>query len=138
MILSRLHALIDSPLGAILGGLAYGLWAFAVNYHAGAENAWLIGVSHWSLSAFLTFFGVRVMRACYGLGSFPAMRLGLSFVGSMLFTYALLISVHRVLGTPEILLTLAPGILPTVGFASGYSLLLYREERQQTSHAASA
>ena len=133
MILSRLHALIDSPLGALLGGAAYGAWAFAGNYHAGAENAWLIGLSHWSLAAFLTFAGVRIMRACYHLGyrlgGLPAMRLASSFCGSMLFTYALLLSVHTALGTPEILLTLAPGILPTIGFAGGYSLLLFREER---------
>jgi hypothetical protein len=129
MILSRLHALIDSPLGALLGGGLYGAWAFAVNHHAGADNAWMIGLSHWSLSAFLTFFGVRIMRLCYGLGRWPLMSVACSFLGSMVFTYALLISVHTALGTPKILLTLAPGILPTIGFASGYSLLLYREER---------
>ncbi|MDD9893588.1 MAG: hypothetical protein OXT49_08805 [Gammaproteobacteria bacterium] len=129
MIISRLHALIDSPFGAVLGGAVYGAWAFAVNHHAGAENAWLIGLSHWSLSTFLTFFGVRIMRICYGFGRWPLMSVGFSFAGSMVFTYVLLISVHTFLGTPEILLTLAPGILPTVGFAGGYSLLLYREER---------
>lgn len=131
MWLNRLHNLLDSPLGAMLGGAVYGVWAFGVNHHAGADNAVWIGLSHWGLSSALTFFGVRIMRLGYRLGPSLRWRFGLSFLSSMLFSYALLIGLHLALATPQILLTLAPGFLPTVGFAVGYSLLLYREESLQ-------
>ncbi len=47
----------------------------------------------------------------------------------MAFTYTLLIGVHRLIGTPHILLTLAPGFVPTVSFCVLYPLLLLRQAR---------
>lgn len=132
-IISQIHKLIDSPLGAVLGGGVYGLWAFGVNAYAGAENAWLIGLSHWALSTFLTFSGVRIMRLCYHwakpFSSLLVVRFVAACSGSLFFTYLVLVVLHILLGTPEILLTLALGFLPTIGFAITYSLLLVREER---------
>ena len=54
-------------------------------------------------------------------------RPALSITGSLTLTYTLLISVHLFLGTPSILLTLAPGLAPTIGFAFTYAMLMYRE-----------
>ena len=49
-----------------------------------------------------------------------------AFAGGLALTYASLIAVHGLLGTEQLLLTLAPGILPNILFCASYALLLKR------------
>lgn len=121
-----LYRLLDSPLGALLGGLAYGAWAVWANHGAGWNMALHIGAAHAAMSTFLTLFGVQAMNRLFKLGRNARQGAVLACLGSLALTYALLIGVHLRLGTPHILLTLAPGLLPTVGFCLAYSLLLRR------------
>ncbi|WP_293369245.1 hypothetical protein [Nevskia sp.] len=125
--LGGLYRLMDSPLGAVLGGLVYGLWAFFVNRHAGLPHAALIGFTHWMMSVAITLGCVALMRTLFWMPARPRNGAWLSIAGSLLVTYTLLVSVHWYIGTPNILLTLAPGMLPTIGFAAIYSSLLLRE-----------
>jgi hypothetical protein len=128
-LLQRLYRLMDSPQGAVLGGLCYGLWATAVNRHAGWPHAALIGTAHWMMSATLTYGSVALMRTLFWLPRDPRHGAALSACGSLVLTYSMLLSVHHAIGTPHILVTLAPGLLPTIGFALTYSSLLFRETR---------
>ncbi len=125
--LQRLYRLMDSPQGAVLGGLCYGFWAATVNRHAGWPHAALIGATHWLMSALLTYGSVALMRTLFWLPRDPRYGATLSAFGSLTLTYTMLIGVHHAIGTPKILMTLAPGVLPTFGFAIVYSSLLLRE-----------
>ncbi len=125
--LGGLYRLMDSPLGAVLGAMVYGLWAFFVNRHVGLPHAALIGLTHWMMSVIITMSCVVLMRTLFWLPSTPKRGACLSITGSLTLTYTLLISVHLFIGTPSILLTLAPGLAPTIGFAVTYSMLMYRE-----------
>ncbi len=127
--LQRLYRLMDSPQGAILGGFCYGLWALIVNRHAGWPHAILIGATHWLMSAMLTYGCVALMRTLFRLPRDPRNGWLVSAGGSLFLTYTLLVGVHRAIGTPQILMTLLPGLLPTIGFAVTYSSLLLRETR---------
>lgn len=133
--LGRLYRLMDSPLGAVLGALAYGLWAFVVNRKAGLAQAALIGCLHWMMSVVITMSCVHLMRTLFWLPARPRHGALLAVVGSLTATYTLLIAVHLWLGTPKLLLTLAPGLLPTIGFAVVYSALLLRESADPESRA---
>ena len=100
--------LMDSWFGALLGGGVYGAWAVWANWPQGARMALAIGAAHWMTSALLTFFGTMAMRRFYGdadnrMGSLRA------FAGGLTLTYASLFTVHGLLGTERLLLTLAPG-----------------------------
>jgi hypothetical protein len=128
-LLDRLHRWLDGPLGALVGGAAYGSWAFYANLSAGTARAALIGLAHCGTSFVLTYSGVKVMNALYAWARSP-WRGASAFCGSMALTYGSLLAVHTALGTPHILLTLAPGLLPTIGFCAGYTLLLFRAERR--------
>ena len=117
--------LMDSCVGAVLGGAVYGAWAVWANWEQGVTMALTIGAAHWLTSALLTFFGTMAMRKFYGsargwMGSLRA------FVGGMGLTYASLFTVHGLLGTERLLLTLAPGIIPNILFCASYALLLKR------------
>lgn len=122
----RLRRLTDSAWGAALGALFYAAWAVAVNWDGGRELAFTIGAAHWAMSAFLTYTGTGVMRQCFGLGTSKRVAAMLAIAGGLVFTYALLISVHHFIGTPHIALTLAAGALPTLMFCCSYALLLTR------------
>lgn len=117
--------LMDSWFGAVLGGGVYGAWAVWANWAQGASMALTIGAAHWLTSALLTFFGTRAMRKCYGKthGWAGSLR---AFAGGLGLTYASLFVVHGFLGTQQLLLTLAPGIIPNILFCSSYALLLNR------------
>lgn len=125
--LGRLYRLMDSPLGAVLGAMVYGLWAFYVNRRAGLPHALLIGATHWLMSVVLTISCVALMRTLFWLPATARRGAALSMIGSLAVTYTLLVGVHLAIGTPHILLTLAPGMAPTIGFAVVYSSLIYRE-----------
>lgn len=134
--LDRLHRLLDSPLGAIAGGLLYGSWAFWANHlSAGTAMALRIALAHAAMSTFLTLFGVKAMNRLFKLGHTAAQGALIACLGSLLLTYVLLIGVHTYLRTPHILLTLAPGLLPTLSFCLSYSLLLWRQARLQHNDA---
>jgi len=126
-LLKRLYRLMDSPQGAVLGGLFYGTWALIVNRHVGWTHAGVIAATHWLLSASITYGSVTLMRTLFWLPRDPRNGALLSAIGSLVLTYTLLIGVHYMIGTPQILITLAPGLVPTIGFASVYSSLLLRE-----------
>lgn len=126
-LLQRLYRLMDSLLGAVLGGFCYGLWALIVNRHAGWPHAALIGATHWLMSAMITYGSVALMRTLFWLPRDPRYGAAFSACGSLTLTYSVLFSVHHAIGTPHILMTLAPGLLPTVGFALVYSSLLLRQ-----------
>ncbi|WP_051361907.1 hypothetical protein [Solimonas soli] len=134
----RLRRLMDSVFGAVLGGACYGSWATFANWSAGAPHALRIGVTHFAMSTGLTLSGVMIMNRLFALSRAPRLGAALAFGGSMAFTYALLIGVHALIGTPHILLTLAPGFVPTLSFCTLYSLLLLREARtgQQAAPAS--
>jgi hypothetical protein len=137
----RLRRLMDSVFGAILGGACYGSWATFANWSAGAAAALRIGATHFAMSTGLTLAGVAIMNHLFALSRDPRRGAVLAFGGSMAFTYTLLIGVHRLIGTPHILLTLAPGFIPTLSFCVLYPLLLLRqsrERRQRGDAAASA
>ncbi len=125
--LQGLYRLMNSPFGAVLGGLVYGLWALGVNRHAGWPHAAVIGCAHWAMSVVITMGCVALMRTLFWLPRSPRNGALLAAGGSLLLTYTLLITVHTMIGTPNILVTLAPGMLPTIGFAVVFSSLLLRE-----------
>lgn len=132
----RLRRLMDSVFGAVLGGACYGSWACFANWSAGAPAALRIGFTHFLMSTGLTLAGVAIMNRLFRLARVPLHGALLACCGSMSFTYSLLIGVHRLIGTPHILLTLAPGLIPTLSFCIAYPLLLLRAT--QPAQAADA
>jgi len=136
--LDGLRRLMDSVLGAVLGGACYGAWASYANLSAGMPGALRIGLTHFAMSTGLTLGGVKLMNRLFALSREPRLGAMLAFAGSMSLTYALLIGVHALIGTPHILLTLAPGLIPTLSFCTLYPLLLLRQARSARMSAMPA
>lgn len=88
-------------------------------------------MAHWTTSVLLTFFGTMAMRKFYGNGQGWVFGLR-ALSGGLFLTYASLLLVHSVIRTEQVLLTLAPGIIPNVLFCTGYALLLMRTQPQES------
>ena len=127
-LLPRLRRLVDSVVGAILGGAVYGAWVLYVNWDAGVRIAGTAAAAHWAMSTLLTYCGTGLMRRCYRLGSRPLEAILFACGGGLTLTYALLISVHLAIGTPHLALTLAAGVVPNLVFCISYVSLLLRTE----------
>ena len=123
--LTGLRRLMGSWFGALLGGSVYGAWATWANRDQGRDHALLIGASHWATSALLTYCGTWAMGQFFGQskGWRGAAR---AFTGGLALTYACLLTVHTLLRTEHVLLTLAPGLIPNIIFCSSYAALLMR------------
>lgn len=124
---TRLRHFIGSPVGAVLGGVLFAIWAAFVNRDGGAFVSLRSSAGQFLASTALTLVDARLMndlfRRCRSrrLGALAACA------GSLAFTYGLVIGVHLLIHTPHIFLTILPGIPPTLGYTFLYTLLLLRE-----------
>jgi hypothetical protein len=129
----RLRRLTDGVAGAGLAAAVYGGWAVWANAPAGLSIALRVAMAHAALSAALTYFGTGWMRRCFRAGRSRLDGACFAFCGGLTVTYALLIGVHSLIGTPHLALTLAAGVLPNLLFCSAYALLLSRTGLAVTS-----
>jgi hypothetical protein len=136
--LNRIKQWLDGPLGAVLGGSLYGSWATFANWMLGLQAALRIGCAHFLMSAAITWGSVGLMQRLFVRARTPDGGALLACTGTLAMTYGVLVSAHLWLGTHDILLTLLPGILPTVGFSLFYSWLLRREALQGSTRRSHA
>ena len=124
-----------TPLGsALFGALSYGAWTFAVNVSTGGYFIALrSGAVHACMSFLITYSSVLLMRAVFKRAATPLQGGLLAAMTTLSLTYLLLISVHLYIGTPHITWTLAPGLLPTIGYDTIYSAILYRSAKRTAS-----
>ncbi len=121
---TRLRSLMGSWVGALAGASFYGSLVATVNWDAGPEQALRSAMGHALISAVLTVVGTGSMRAVHSRHAPASHRTLMTFLAGMLLTYILLISVHLLLNTQRIFLSLVPGIVPNILFCATYSRLL--------------
>lgn len=129
----RLLDLMGSWVGALAGASFYGAIVTLVNWNEGAAHALLSGAGHATVSAALTLFGTTWMRWVFGKQAAGVHRGAVTFMSGLGLTYLLLVSIHTLLGTPRLLLSLMPGVIPNVLFCATYSGLLARTAMPHSS-----
>jgi hypothetical protein len=125
---SLLRRFAGSPAGALLGGMLFAAWAAFANRDGGAYVSLRSSLGQCIISASLTFADARLMNRVFRLADGGRTGAVYAAVASLVLTYTLVIGVHRALHTPHILLTVLPGMPPTVGFSLAYATLLLREQ----------
>lgn len=116
----RVLDLADGFSGACIGFAFYGLWTLWANHQHGLDIAIRAAILHGSLSFIVTYSGTWLMKTLYNLPGPTWWRFGRSVLGTLISLYTLIVSAHWLNGTPEILLTLAPGIPITVVFCLSF------------------
>ena len=121
--------LMDGLSGATLGLLFYGGWGVWANSAHGMAIAWQAGAAQGAMSFVVTLTGTTLMKRLFALRG-PLWLRGLSAIlGALAVIYGLIVGVHLWIGTPEILLTLAPGLPITIGFCCVFVGSMLRIER---------
>lgn len=137
--LRLLFRMMDGINGATIGLLAYGGWAYYANSAHGEWIAIRSGIAQGSMSFIVTLTSVLLMRGIFARvqGSRVA-RAAAAALGSLAVIYTGIVGVHLYLGTPEIFLTMLPGIPITIGFCVVFCAGLARLEGQDEQNIAAA
>lgn len=122
----RSGGLIRSVVSALLGFLAYGGWAFYVNYMHGLEAATKAAFTQGSYSFTVTLVMTLLMEYLFRLLSHPTLRFFATFFGTCAILYSTSWGVNALAGTPEIFMTILPGIIIGTIYTFGYTLSLAR------------
>jgi len=118
--------LMDGLTGACLGALFYGSWGVFANAAHGMDIALRSGSAQGTMSFVVTLTGTTLMHRLYAGAGARGWRATRAILGALGIIYGLIIGVHWWLGTPEILLTLAPGLPITIGFCLIFTISLVR------------
>ncbi|MEM6707426.1 MAG: hypothetical protein AAF648_01445 [Pseudomonadota bacterium] len=115
-----------SLLAGLAGFVVYGGWAYYVNMRYGTMIGLRSGLLQGSYSLVLTFVTTLLMERLYDrfAGLYARRVATIAVTGALLFATPCLI--HRLAGTPEILMTVLPGFLIGMVYTSVYVFSLAR------------
>lgn len=122
----QLLQLADGVSGATIGFLFYGSWAVWANFDAGLEVALRAGLLQGTMSFIVTLSGTGIMKRLFAGNGPTWWRFCRAFGGAMAGIYVVIVTAHLLNGTPNILLTLAPGLPITTFFCLSFCLGLAR------------
>ena len=115
-------ALLRSLLAGLAGFVGYGAWAWYANLDHGADIAMRSGVVQGGYSLALTFLMTLVTEYLYS----KLMNVAAGIIVTTVLVSAILFSsaytIHMLVGTPEILMTIIPGFI--IGTLYTYIYLL--------------
>lgn len=111
---------------AAIAMLVYGAWAFCANYVVDITMALTAAAIQGSYAFVMTFFLAKSAVYCYGLFGEGVAALFISFTLCFLVLLTVPTVLHLIAGTPNILLTILPGLL----WGSGYILLLLMSKQR--------
>lgn len=115
-----------SIVSGLLGFLAYGGWACYANYDYGLEVATKAAFTQGSYSFIVTLVMTLFMEALFRLIANPTLRFCVTFFGTCAVLYTTSWGVNALMGTPEIFMTILPGIIIGTAYTFGYTLSLSR------------
>lgn len=125
---------MDGLSGATLGLLFYGGWGVWANSAHGWSVALRSGAAQGAMSFVVTLSGVTLMKWLFSFRGPLWLRGAVSIIGSLLLIYGGIVGIHLWLGTPEILLTLAPGLPITIVFCCVFVCSMLRIETAARQH----
>lgn len=102
----------------------FGAWGYFANLDAGQEIALRSGLVQGGMSFLLTFVGSAIMEFMVKLSENNLTRFLLAVITNLVAVYGFVISGHLLNGTPNILLTILPGLIITCIYCISYSWFL--------------
>ncbi len=111
-------------ISAIAAFFGFGIWAYLANYNEGhyiaMRAAWVQG----SLSFVFTLVGSAIMEFMVRLSEDNLKRFLMAVITNMLVVYGFVIGGHLINGTPNLFLTILPGLIITSIYCLSYSWFL--------------
>lgn len=124
-------------LGAGLAGFAvYGGWAYYANSSHGEAVAQMAGLLQGSYSLILTFVTTLLMEQLFSWFASFRFRVAATVAVTGVLLFSIPCIIHRLAGTPEILMTVLPGFLIGMVYTTVYVLGLARLAASQEPPSA--
>lgn len=111
----------DSLWMGFLAAAAFVCWGLFVNWDYGLGARIQVALTQGALGLTATFFSAELVVALvrkFRQSPHPVLKAG---VASWILIYAIVWAVHFLAGTPEIFMTMLPGMITGVFFSFGYS-----------------
>lgn len=112
---------------ALMAFLLWGGWAFYVNEGAGFAVGLASGVVQGAASFVITLLMVRSVTYLYGHLTGRLLRLALPATITVATTGAMLVVIHRMVGTPHIIATIGPALMVGLAFCAYTTYKLARK-----------
>ena len=107
----------------------YGGWALYINWSSGLWQAGKSGLAQGVYSGTNTYIYARIIESAFDRISHPLMKWLIPALLPNLLFLSVLSSVHWIVGTPEILLTILPSAVVGTGYTALYTTQLHRREK---------
>ncbi len=104
----------------ILAALVFGSWAAFVNSEYGILVLVRTGLGQGVYALFSTWIVTRTVAGVMNRMAGNSLRFFSSFAAGFIVMLSIPLAIHTVLGTPEVLLAIAPGVLWGTIFIAGY------------------
>lgn len=132
---SNTSSFIRSLISAIIGFIFYGGWAYFVHFDYGvviAAKAFLTqGLISFSITLVLTHF----MEKIYHWITMPRLAYWFTAISATIFVAFISCSINMLVGTPETLLTVLPGIVVSAVYSFSYTKALSAIRKRRTQAA---
>ena len=109
----------------------YGGWAFFANHEHGIGVALSSAFAQGGMSLAATGVSAVLLERLFRIGGSLPFRAAFAAVGTQVIVVSTMSAIHTLLGTPEILKTLAPVAIIGFFYFTSYALWLARTERQR-------
>ena len=120
------NSLTRSIVSGVAGFVVYGGWAFYANYDHGVDAAMKAAFTQGCYSFTVTLVMTLLMEALFRLLANPTLRFCVTFFGTCAVLYSTSWGVNVLAGTPEIFMTILPGVIIGTAYTLGYTLSLLR------------
>ncbi|MRX27335.1 hypothetical protein [Kangiella sp. HZ709] len=111
-------------LSGTLAFLSYGAWGYIANSDAGHDIALRSGLVQGGMSFLLTFVGSAIMEFMVRLSKDNLKRFLMAVITNLTAVYSFIIIGHLLNGTPNIFLSILPGLIITCIYCFSYSWFL--------------
>ena len=125
----RLKENRSSLLIAIAAAVGYGGWAISANYEHGTHAWTMAGIVQASYAFFSTFAITYVARSVYVKYDCGIKGVLTGFGMSFLVMLAIPLTVHNIVGTPDIWQTILPGLIWGSIYLMGFLISLNRAQK---------
>lgn len=113
-------------LSAILAFLLWGSWAYYVNFSVSIKNGVISGLAQGTVSLVLTFFVISLTTTLYNFFDGKLKKNILTPIIVVFLLQTLLVSIHSLIGTPNILKTTIPPLFVALFFCAYTTFKLYK------------
>lgn len=113
-----------SIISSIAAFIGYGTWSAFANYNHGFEMVTKIVLIYGAYSAVATLIYSNVMEYVFQRCSNNQYNSIITIIITCTIMYSTSVFINILIGTPELLLTIAPGIIISTIFAMGYVKIL--------------